>query len=284
MNSRRATEETLSLSDVEQITGIGSFYIRRAMGEGLVRSEESPDGVRFSKGEIGLWRAKPPELAQRLRANREKHFIRKAGYVSRNNYILPFRGTWLVGGSHLKHCTRYAWDFLVVAPSDYGKCHSGMSEEDVLALKLRRDGNHNPRDFLCHGLEIVAPADGVILEVPDPGWFVNDNEDGQGTVTIDHGNGEYSHLGHVLGRSIPVRKGDRVSQGQVICLAGGKHGDGTHQVPHLHWDIWDHPHFLFAKGIPMLISDAFVYKKGQFVRRRAFYLRAGMLVSNERDE
>jgi len=275
-----ATEEMLSIANVERLTGIDSCYIRRAMKEGLVQFEDRPAGVFISKSEIALWQSKPHELVQRLRTNREKYFTRKAAYLSKNNYILPFRGTWLVGGPHLKHCTRYAWDFIVVDPSDYDKCHLGITEEEILALKLRRDGNHNPRDFLCHGLEIIAPADGVILEVPDPGRFVNDNEDGQGTIAIDHGNGEYSHLGHVLGRSITVKKGDQVSQGQAICLAGGKHGDGILQTPHLHWDIWDHPHFFFAKGIPMLISKAFIYKNGQFVRRYTFYLRAGFLVSN----
>ena len=275
-----AGKEWISIAEAGKLTGIEAFYIRRAMQERLVQYEGRPESACFRRHEVALWQAKAAELVDRLCASKEKHCFRKAAYAPKHRYILPFRGTWLTGGTHIKHCTRYAWDFAVVDSSDYGKCHPGMTETEMLALKMRRGGNHNPRDFLCHGLEIIAPADGVILNAPDPGTFTDDKVDDQGHIAIDHGGHEYSHLNHILGRSVRVKKGDRVRQGQVICLAGGKHGDGVNQPPHLHWDLRDHPHFLFAKGLPMLISKALVYKDGQFERRYAFHLRAGMLVAN----
>lgn len=227
------------------------------MHEGLLKHGECETGVCFERGEIGLWQSKAPELADRLRSVREKFPIRKDACHLPNTYILPFRGTWLIGGPHIRHCTRYACDFIVIDPSEYPKCRRRMTENQMHALKMRRDeGTRNPQDLLCHGIEIIAPADGVILSAADPNFYVDDRADDQGIVIIDHGNNEYTRLCHDLGRSIRVKRGDRISQGQVVCLAGGRHGDSVHQTPHLYWDTWDHPHFLFAKGVPMLISRA----------------------------
>jgi hypothetical protein len=251
------------------------------MAEGLVKHVENGGSLFFEQSEVDLWRREAPELIDRLRLTREKHPLRKGVFRSPNAYILPFRRIWLAAGAHIGHCTRYAIDFVVIAPSHYGQCRRGMSESDLLALEMRLNGGlRNPQDFLCHGVEIIAPADGVILNAADADACWGDHAEDQATVIIDHGHNEYSRLCHVLGRSIRVKNGDHVRQGQLICLAGGRHGDGIYQTPHLHWDIWDHPHFLFAKGVPMRIAKAMVYANGRFAQRRAFYLHDGMLLAN----
>lgn len=272
---------SVSLERAAEITGVRVEFIRRCMAEGLLKYHEHQGQIAFDQGEVDLWLNKAPELADRLRSTRERFPVRKDNYKSPNTYILPFRETWLIGGPHINHCTRYACDFIVVDPVDYGKCRRKMTEKEMLALKMRRDeGIRNPQDFLCHGVEIISPADGVVYMASDPLTCTNDKLDEQGIIMIDHGHNEYTRLCHVLGRSIRVKKGDHVSQGQVVCLAGGRHGDGIHQTPHLHWDIWDHPHFLFAKGIPMLISEGLIYSAGAYHKKQSFYLRQGMLVAN----
>ena len=237
--------------------------------------------ILFSEEEIQRWISRDRELGKRIETTPEKYPIRKASYVSRNKYILPFTGTWLAGGIHHQHCVRYAWDFVVIDGSDFHLAGAGMTDDEIIALKMRRGTDEgNPRDFLCYCREIVAPAGGKIIAASEPEDFKKDNADGQGHIVIDHGNGEYGRLCHVLGRSIRVRTGDIVTQGQVLCLAGGKHGDGIGQVPHLHWDVWDHPHFLFAKGLPVRVSRAMVHNDGRQRTRHDFYIQRGMLVSN----
>jgi hypothetical protein len=39
-------------------------------------------------------------------------------------------------------------------------------------------------------------------------------------ITIDHGNGEYSHYAHLASRTFVVRNGQRVEQGQALAVAG----------------------------------------------------------------
>jgi len=67
---------------------------------------------------------------------------------------------------------------------------------------------------------------------------------------IDHGHNEFSQIAHVLARSILVKPGERVKQGQAICKAGA-----THFMPHLHWGVWDSWNPLFSQSLPILISQ-----------------------------
>lgn len=269
--------------DVEKLLGIKAFFVQRAINEELVKAENSAEGIRFTKDEINLWKTKSPELADRIRKKKEKFPIRKKDYKSKNSYILPFHGVWLVCGTHLNHCTRYAWDFIVIEESDFDKCSVGMRDEEIFRLNMKKNGSHNPRNFLCYGREIISPANGRVLYAPDPANFKSRFFDDQSHIIMDHGNGEIGRLCHILGRSVKVRKGDIVEQGQLICLAGGKHGDGVRRVPHLHWDIWDNQHFLFAKGLPVKISKARTFNKNKNELRYSFFLRKGMLVANKYD-
>jgi murein DD-endopeptidase MepM/ murein hydrolase activator NlpD len=48
-------------------------------------------------------------------------------------------------------------------------------------------------------------------------------------ITIDHGDGEYSHYAHLRTRSFKVRTGERVEQGQALALVGNSgYSFGTH--------------------------------------------------------
>jgi murein DD-endopeptidase MepM/ murein hydrolase activator NlpD len=48
-------------------------------------------------------------------------------------------------------------------------------------------------------------------------------------ITIDHGDGEYSHYAHLRARSFRVRSGERVEQGQALAIVGNSgYSFGTH--------------------------------------------------------
>lgn len=85
---------------------------------------------------------------------------------------------------------------------------------------------HNGADFATPiGTKVVAPGDGVVT-------MVTDHKFAGKYIVIEHGNKfrtRYLHLSKSL-----VRKGDRVSRGQVIALSGNT---GRSTGPHLHYEF-----------------------------------------------
>ena len=87
--------------------------------------------------------------------------------------------------------------------------------------------SHQGVDYTVpEGSRVFATADGVVRDVA-----LRNSTSGQ-TVVIDHGNGyetSYSHLS-----KINVRKGQRVSRGEIIALSGDT---GLSLAPHLHYEV-----------------------------------------------
>lgn len=80
------------------------------------------------------------------------------------------------------------------------------------------------------GTIVVAPADGVVVLAPPPGFSLEGN-----LVILDHGMGLSSAFLHLSSAS--VRPGDRVRQGQAIGRVGMT---GRATGPHLHWSmVWN---------------------------------------------
>lgn len=75
---------------------------------------------------------------------------------------------------------------------------------------------------------VVASQGGTVITA---GW----NGGGYGNyVVIDHGNGYQTLYGHMLNKSIVVKAGDRVNQGQKLGILGST---GRSTGPHLHFEI-----------------------------------------------
>ena len=162
---------------------------------------------------------------------------------------LPIEGTWYVlwGGR--------TWE---------DNPHSSVNDQrfalDLLIWKgpgsFDGDGTRNEQYF-CWGKPVVAPADGRVVFAEDG---VYDNVPGRvnpaklygNHLVLEHGNGEYSLLGHLMRGSLLVKAGERVRAGQLLGRAGNS---GVSTEPHLHFQLMDAPEWLKAHGMPGVFVD-----------------------------
>lgn len=140
---------------------------------------------------------------------------------------------------------RYAHDFVVVDAQ--GATHSGEGKKNT--------------DYPGYNQLVLAPAAGRVVaaytEQPD-------NDNGQdffdpkamatqdpmllygNYLVLDHGNGEFSMLGHLGQRTTLVKVGDEVKQGQPLARVGSS---GSSYFPHLHYELRTGA-TLNAEGLP----------------------------------
>lgn len=190
--------------------------------------------------------------------------VSPAPYAHMTSLIVPMSGRVLVWDGHdfyshhrrwnfshpmikrmglLTHPARYSYDF-VVADVD-GAFHKPAAQAH--------------EDYFSLGATIVAPGDGTVVSMmndapdepadPNPESFARDPMFAiyGNYVVIDHGNGEFSQLGHLKKGSVQVRVGERVRQGQTIAQAGSS---GTSLFPHLHYQLATKPG-VDGEGLPV---------------------------------
>lgn len=175
----------------------------------------------------------------------------KDNFIPHIKYSLPFDGAWVaVNGGVTKEFShsweinsqRYAYDFIIL--NDAGKSYSG----DAVTLI----------NYYCYGKEILAPADGVVVDVrkdcrdsrimgdgkTDP--FVKDIRGNY--IVIQHATNEYSCLAHLMPGSINVSVGESVTRKQQIALCGNS---GNTSEPHVHFQIQNGKNFYTSAGLPI---------------------------------
>jgi len=173
-------------------------------------------------------------------------------YKQGNEYSLPFEGEWLViaGGiskesshSWLMGSQRYAYDFVIV--DEHG--HSFKDSEESMV-----DG-----DYYCYNQNILAPADGTIVEIRNS----DSNIIGEGDwikdlrgnyIVIKHMGNEYSLLAHLKRDSILVNLGQKVKCGDIIAKCGNT---GSSSEPHLHFQLQRGKSFFSSPGLPIKFSN-----------------------------
>ena len=154
-------------------------------------------------------------------------------YVQRTKLIFPFKGEGLIS--------------VAGALASGHRNRSGLHAIDALGLSptycpMREAGRDAaPSDYAGWGREVIAPATGTVVvarndrpdqpvaDKSDPAYFAPEYPDGGdpgNLVVIDHGNGEFSMIGHLQKGSVRVQRGDRVAQGQIIGMLGNS-GDTT---------------------------------------------------------
>jgi murein DD-endopeptidase MepM/ murein hydrolase activator NlpD len=128
----------------------------------------------------------------------------------------------------------------------------------------RGDGTKN-EDYICFGRNILAPADGVVVEAIDG---VRDNTPGSmnpycllgNCVVIQHRTNEFSVLAHFQHGSMAVKAGDQVKRGQLLGRCGNS---GNSSEPHLHYHLQHSPIFQDALGIKIRFLEVSVTKDDQ---------------------
>jgi hypothetical protein len=121
-----------------------------------------------------------------------------------------------------------------------------------------RGDQFDNKNYRCYGQPVYAVADGVITEATDG---IPENVPGRESraveITFDNvaGNhvieqiadGVYAVFAHLQPKSLTVKLGDRVHQGQVLGLLGNS---GNSTAPHLHFQICDGNSVLGCEGLP----------------------------------
>ena len=177
------------------------------------------------------------------------HVTPKA-YATRTRLRLPLDGRLLVWDGHdfYSHHRRFDFDHPVAVDVGIRTNASRYSYDftliDADGKRYRGDGGKH-EDHFSYGRPVLAPGDGTVVAVANGA-----PEDGAPTsikavkenrmvlfgnyVVIDHGNGEFSHLGHLQPGSVKVAVGDKVRAGQPVGLVGTS---GSSLFPHLHYEL-----------------------------------------------
>jgi murein DD-endopeptidase MepM/ murein hydrolase activator NlpD len=184
---------------------------------------------------------------------------------------LPFTGRWMAQNSPARrvpsHGTdllgeRYAIDF--VAVDERGRTADRRDWRTLFATEP-------PERFYAYGRPILAPADGVVVEVHDGevdhaarrsqltlvAYMLGQPARVRQGVAAIAGNhvilalgddGAFAALVHLRKGSLRVAAGDRVTAGQHIADCGNS---GNSTQPHLHLQVMDSADVTVARGIPM---------------------------------
>jgi murein DD-endopeptidase MepM/ murein hydrolase activator NlpD len=192
-------------------------------------------------------------------------------YTQRTDLIFPFRGNGIVtqggaaNGGHRNGSGQFAIDAM------------GLSEnyapQQTAAFAVNADVVGFGRELVAPGAGVVVIARGDRPDQPVPG---ESNEEfhlpefrGAGDpgnhVIIDHGNGEFSKIGHLMAGSLAVREGERVAQGQRIGALGNS---GDSFAPHVHHQLQDGPSWQTASGLPHRYSNIAAQRldRGEYFR------------------
>jgi hypothetical protein len=227
---------------------------------------------RFSGHEGGLW------LSHQVTAPREvpitsiayeldvradgadRHLsleVKVADYGQRSQLTFPVAGSFAIvfghasEGDHVERSQAFAYDIAPLGPR----------------YELLRDGDGSENaHFAGWERAVRAPAAGVVVRVqadvpdnPAPGQLSDLDQHlaerwavaGNGLV-IDHGNSEFSLLGHMRQGSVTVRHGERVHAGQTVGKVGNS---GQSTGPHLHYHLMDGPELFRSNGLPSRFTD-----------------------------
>jgi len=197
---------------------------------------------------------------------------------SPNEYIFPLAGTWYVAAAPTLHShhrwaanQEFAFDLVALGPN--GHTHKG-------------DGSRLD-DYYDFGRDVLAVADGTVVEMASDGTEANDrlrrpgesSEDFQkrtvqaqnellmkspkavigNYVVIRHAGGEFSQYAHMKQGSVRVKVGDTVTRGQVIGQLGHT---GNTTEPHLHFQLTDGQDPMYSRGLPIVFKNTSVEGDG----------------------
>jgi len=115
----------------------------------------------------------------------------------------------------------------------------------------RPSGNQENSAYPCYNQPVVADAPGIVViavdGVPDNVPGTTNGYDQHGNyVVIDHQNGEFSLMAHLIPGSLKVRVGTPVQAGSELGRCGNS---GNSTMPHIHWQVMDNANANQARGL-----------------------------------
>ncbi len=150
-------------------------------------------------------------------------------------------GTTVAANYHVGYPNQcYAYDLLI---THNGKTHQGDSS------KLS--------SYFIYGMPVLAPCAGKVVYTfdtdPDmaPGAMDGGTLPTGNHIIMEVAPHQYLFLCHLQPHSILVKKGDTVTEGQKLALAGNS---GNTSEPHLHMHVQDNKNFDLGEGIPLLFA------------------------------
>ncbi|MBC7621312.1 MAG: M23 family metallopeptidase [Candidatus Saccharibacteria bacterium] len=192
-------------------------------------------------------------------------------YQGKTALSLPAKGKVLIHDGHDFYAHHRRLNTEHVAAKDLGLTQNFMRYSlDINPTNERfepyRDKGARNEDWFAWGQPLVAPGDGTVVDAAD---VTPDNIRG-GTnyfngadvktapmqfygnyLLIDHGNGEFSLLGHVQKGSLQVKVGDKVQRGQLVAKIGSS---GSSNNPHVHYELRTGTG-LHVEGLPAMFQN-----------------------------
>lgn len=214
-----------------------------------------------------------------------KKIVRRNTIQDNITYDLPFKGTWIaINGGVTKKTShswyilsqRYAYDFLIQNNNGVSFCKN----------------NKNLENYYCFDQDIIAPADGVVIELNDTqrdstmlGFGRVDRivKDIRGNyIIIKHTDTQFSLLAHLKFKSICVKEGQYIRRGEKIALCGNS---GNSTEPHLHFQIQDSKNFFFSTGLKIKFNNTICIENSMdtstdLISKDYIYINKGMKVAN----
>lgn len=187
-------------------------------------------------------------------------------YTNKTALSLPAKGRILIHDGHDFYAHHRRLDTEHPAAKELGLKQNFMrysldiNPTDPGFNAFRGTGAKN-EDWYAWGQPLYATGDGTIIDAVDAradnirggeNFFKSESLKAApmnfygNYVLIDHGNGEYSLLGHLQKASLAVKIGDKVTRGQAVARIGNS---GSSNNPHVHYELRTGKN-LNAEGLP----------------------------------
>ena len=289
IQNKSGTTMRLRRIDLEVFDADGSLISRRVLDENGFPSgmETLPERDASAHGVLGLFN---PFYGWPLRADiaRMRYTLTFSAqgapnqsasvsvapqvYHDKTALMLPLKGRLFVLDGHDFYSHHRRQDIALPEAARAGVTANPVRYADDFVFvdahgAMYRGDPREKKNWFGYGQPVYAPAGGTVAAVVDdvgeaswdgkhlhiPKLPADASPFGLGNyIIIDHGDGEFSALLHLIPHSIRVRKGEQVAQGMIVGLLGTSDaGDGTYAVePHLHYCLMRGANVPASEGLP----------------------------------
>ncbi len=176
--------------------------------------------------------------------------------MSKNKYILPFKGSWYVEYGGTKKENSHSWNIL----GERYAYDFEIRKED----KPYHDDYHLIENYYSYLEDVIVPCEGFVFalnneyentKIYDDRPVACDIDDPRGNfITIKHPHGEYSTICHLEKDTFKVQVGDIVKAGDILAKVGNS---GNTEGPHIHFQVNKGPCFYDSPGLKITFKNTY---------------------------